>query len=153
MTELENELRRRLDAFTHPSFDRDSVSALLDTIASLREEVQRLRGALIAAGRNVGAGLADDVSTGFLMGVPEEARLVVERLTRERLVAAEGRDWHISNAAEWMSRAEAAEAKATRLREALQAVRRHLTVILEYGDKSIAIKHIDAALETPHDPS
>jgi hypothetical protein len=42
-------------------------------------EIDRLRKALIAAGRHVGAGLADDVSTDFLMLVPEEVRLVMER--------------------------------------------------------------------------
>lgn len=41
--ELEAELRRRLDAFTYPSFDRDSVSALLDNIAALQAERDEAR--------------------------------------------------------------------------------------------------------------
>jgi hypothetical protein len=43
-------------------------------------EVERLRGALITTGRNVGAVLDGGVSTDFLMHVPEEVRLKVERL-------------------------------------------------------------------------
>lgn len=47
---------------------------------SSRSEVDRLRAALIASGRNTGALLVDNVSTDFLMHVPEEVRLVIERL-------------------------------------------------------------------------
>lgn len=46
----------------------------------LLAEVGRLRAALIVSGRNAGASLADNVSTDFLMRVPEEVRLVIERL-------------------------------------------------------------------------
>lgn len=47
----------------------------------LAAEVERLRKALIQAGHNAGGGLSDEVSTDFICaGVPEEVRLVVERL-------------------------------------------------------------------------
>ncbi|MCX5516174.1 hypothetical protein C3941_19480 [Kaistia algarum] len=43
-------------------------------------ELSRLRAALIEAGREAGAGLSDSVSTDFLMGVPNEIKLVLSRL-------------------------------------------------------------------------
>ncbi len=51
---------------------RQRESQLAEVIA----ERDRLRSALIQAGRNAGAFLEDTVSTEFLMGVPEEVRLV-----------------------------------------------------------------------------
>lgn len=60
---------------------KPQAMALLETRDSeLRAEVDSLRKALIACGRNVGGLLADEVSTDFLLLVPEEVRLVVERL-------------------------------------------------------------------------
>ncbi|TPJ86913.1 MULTISPECIES: hypothetical protein [unclassified Mesorhizobium] len=58
------------------------------SLASSHEEIAHLRKALIACGRNVGAGLSDEVSTDFLMLVPEEVRLVVERLRASKAGAA-----------------------------------------------------------------
>jgi hypothetical protein len=47
-----------------------------DHIEAIRAENERLRKALIDTGRNLGAGLSDEVSNDFLMLLPEEARLV-----------------------------------------------------------------------------
>jgi hypothetical protein len=54
----------------------ENIAALLDHIAAIRAENERLRTALIDTGRNLGAGLSDEVSNDFLMLLPEEARLV-----------------------------------------------------------------------------
>lgn len=54
-----------------------------EAVALWRPQVERLRGALIAAGNNAGAVLGDQVTTDFLMHVPEEIRLKVSRLTAE----------------------------------------------------------------------
>lgn len=73
-------LRAEASKFAEMS-NRDSVVALRmesERDQALKER-DRLRAALITAGRNVGAGLADEVSTDFLMLVPEEIRLVAER--------------------------------------------------------------------------
>ncbi|MER8827187.1 hypothetical protein NKH73_13955 [Mesorhizobium sp. M0938] len=48
-------------------------------VGDAAEAVDKLRKALIAVGRNVGAFLANDVSTEFLLLVPEEVRLAMER--------------------------------------------------------------------------
>lgn len=50
--------------------------------AEILEENEQLRKALIQTGRNIGALLADNVSSSFLSHIPEEARLKVDRLTR-----------------------------------------------------------------------
>lgn len=49
-------------------------------LSSALADISRLRKALIETGRAVGAGLADDVSTDFLMLIPEEVRLKVAAL-------------------------------------------------------------------------
>lgn len=51
---------------------------------ALRQEVERLRGALIAAGRAAGAGLADTVSTDFLMHAPDEVAAALRLATQRR---------------------------------------------------------------------
>ncbi len=66
--------------------------------ARLQAENEALRRALITTGRNLGAGLADTVSSDFLTLLPEEARL-------------------------FAAAREAAEAKAARMEEALTAQR------------------------------
>ena len=60
------------------------ITRLRASLESMQGERDMLRTALIQTGRNVGAFLTDEVSTDFIMGVPDEARLVVERLTAER---------------------------------------------------------------------
>jgi hypothetical protein len=57
---------------------------MLDEVLTLRAENARLRAALIQTGNNIGAALSDQVTTDFLMHVPEEARMKIERLTSER---------------------------------------------------------------------
>jgi hypothetical protein len=54
-----------------------------DWLAAARAEVERLRRALIAAGKASGAGLSDAVSTDFLMSVPQEVTMVVSKLRSE----------------------------------------------------------------------
>lgn len=49
-------------------------------ITYLRAEVERLRGALIQCGRAAGAGIADTVSTDFLMLVPREVEAKIAAL-------------------------------------------------------------------------
>lgn len=93
-------------------------------LAQLEAEVERLRAALIQAGRSVGAHLADDVSTAFLLLVPAEVRLVTARLTRER-------DEARADLAEATSRASAREAE---LLEQLTEAR--LTLAVEQRDPS-----------------
>lgn len=57
------------------------MQELADALAAQAAEIERLRKALIDTGNNLGATLGPRVTTEFLMGVPEEARLVLERLT------------------------------------------------------------------------
>lgn len=52
----------------------------LDEVLALRSENAKLRAALIQTGNNIGAALSDQVTADFLMLVPEEARLKIERL-------------------------------------------------------------------------
>lgn len=56
-----------------------SLRSLAAKCTELEAERSRLRCALIATGRHIGAGLADEVSTDFLMLLPEEARLRIAR--------------------------------------------------------------------------
>ena len=51
-------------------------------VEELERERLKLRTALIGTGRNLGAFLADDVSSDFLTLLPEEARLLKARLAR-----------------------------------------------------------------------
>lgn len=51
----------------------------------MREANYMLRQALIACGRHVGAFLVDDVSTDFLMNVPEEVRLKLSALSQSNV--------------------------------------------------------------------
>jgi chromosome segregation ATPase len=84
-------------------------------------ERDRLREALIATGRHLGAGLSEEVSSDFLTLIPEEARLLkaeIDRL-REALAAAETRLFHCSNAVELLR---GVEAENDRLREALERI-------------------------------
>ena len=71
----------------------NAVCAVVDEAASdltrlnakveeLERERLKLRTALIGTGRNLGAFLADDVSSDFLTLLPEEARLLKARLAR-----------------------------------------------------------------------
>ncbi len=53
-------------------------------LAEMTRERESLRKALIDTGNALGASLGEACTTGFLCHVPEEAKLVVERLTRER---------------------------------------------------------------------
>lgn len=76
----------------------DAGKDAADLIARLQAENEALRRALITTGRNLGAGLADTVSSDFLTLLPEEARL-------------------------FAAAREAAEAKAARMEEALTAQR------------------------------
>lgn len=65
-----------------------------EAVLLLIHERDRLRQALLQSGRAVGALLADGVSSDFLMRVPEEARLRVERLQRDlENVRSDVRDW------------------------------------------------------------
>lgn len=54
----------------------DYIFALKDRAEAAEAEVRTLREALIKTGRNLGAGLADNVSNEFLTLIPEEAALV-----------------------------------------------------------------------------
>jgi len=74
----EDELQANVDHIV--AAQPDNIRLLLDELYRLRGREEELRKALIACGRNVGAWLADEVSSEFLMLVPEEVRLVVERL-------------------------------------------------------------------------
>lgn len=62
---------------------RKEAEQLRDWLAKEKARADALRKALIQCGRNVGGGIDDAVSDDFLMHVPEEARLVVERLRAE----------------------------------------------------------------------
>jgi hypothetical protein len=101
-----------------------TLTTLSAKCAEQAAEIERLRGALIQAGRNAGAGLADDVSTDFLMHVPEEVRLVVERLKGDYDdmvdTAHQNRKWaeerHMAQI-ETFARAVKAEADNARLRQ------------------------------------
>jgi len=64
--------------------DFNGAEPVRDVVAELRAEVERLRKALIESGRNGGALLADDVSTDFLMHVPEQIRLRIAALSEGR---------------------------------------------------------------------
>lgn len=76
----------------------DELREAAADLARLQAENEALRRALITTGRNLGAGLADTVSSDFLTLLPEEARL-------------------------FAAAREAAEAKAARMEEALTAQR------------------------------
>jgi len=54
-----------------------------DNIIDLMNANARLRQALIECGRAAGAFLSDDVSTDFLLQVPDEVRLKFEELTNK----------------------------------------------------------------------
>lgn len=89
-------------------------------IGEATTEEAKLRKALIAAGRYAGAGLSDEVSNEFLMLVPEEIRLVIERLRaslsrkttgeaepvawqwRFKLIDGPWSDWNDGRAREWV---------------------------------------------------
>jgi hypothetical protein len=60
-----------------------NLGASVTRLAELVIERDKLRAALIEVGRNAGASLADTVSTEFLTGVPEEVKLVIDRLRQE----------------------------------------------------------------------
>ena len=66
--------------------EREEAAADLTRLNAKVEELERerlkLRTALIGTGRNLGAFLADDVSSDFLTLLPEEARLLKARLAR-----------------------------------------------------------------------
>jgi hypothetical protein len=62
----------------------DEKRLVIEENTRLLAEVGCLRSALIQAGRNAGAVLADTVSSDFLMEVPEEVRLKIARLRQDR---------------------------------------------------------------------
>lgn len=61
----------------------DFIETLSSRITTLEAERDGLRSALIKAGNNAGGYLSDECSTDFLMNVPTEVYLVVERLRTE----------------------------------------------------------------------
>jgi len=81
------------------------------------ETIAKLRGALIAAGRHAGAGLADEVSNEFLMLVPEEIRLVIAGL-RSSLKASQ--EAEVVKALEWEDRDYAGQVKVLGLTYTMQ---------------------------------
>jgi len=84
MPSNEAQLRAALEAAQKRAHD---LAKTCDTLSEhnmrLWAERDRLREALIDVGRTVGCGLADEVSTDFLMFVPDEVRAENERLTAE----------------------------------------------------------------------
>lgn len=82
--------------------------------------LEGLRKALIACGRLAGAALSDDVSTDFLLHVPEEVRLKIDRLQSELTQVAEARDYYADLYAQRCGRVAKLEGELTRAREDLE---------------------------------
>lgn len=68
-------------------WDSDAAKALTNEAAreieAQQAEIARLRAALISSGHAAGAGLTDDVTTDFPMGVPDEVRLKIEEMSAQ----------------------------------------------------------------------
>lgn len=69
---------RRLTAT--PGWHEPLADRLWREVQEQDAEIKRLRAALIACARNVGAYISDSVSTDFLMEVPKEVELVIAGL-------------------------------------------------------------------------
>lgn len=100
-----------------------SLEALHQKNKELEEERDRLRMALVKAGNNAGGHLSLDVSTDFLMHVPEEVHLVVERLRTELKVEAGAHAAKIRRAEKAETALTASQAECERLRKALEEIR------------------------------
>ena len=85
---LRSELSTQIEKTQRALAKIDVIDELLGNALNDNEAAEaegaRLRAALIEAGRHVGAGLAEDVTTDLLMEVPKEVKLVVDRLKQER---------------------------------------------------------------------
>lgn len=66
-----------------PHVKNDLLIEAATTLETLTQEVERLRGALIEAGREAGAFLADNVTNDFLMYVPGEVKGVLAKKNAE----------------------------------------------------------------------
>lgn len=115
--------------------ERFLVDAAEARATAAEAELAEARKALIETGRNLGAGLADNVSTAFLAHLPEEARIVRERAT-------------------------AAEARAEKMKEAMKKTRATFEVEYHKDGRVASVGHasdglrklvalLDAALGRP----
>ncbi|MBX3546875.1 hypothetical protein [Chelatococcus sp.] len=100
MERSRNAVYKRLTAACDDAHDRaEAEKARADKAEA---DVPKLRNALIETGNNLGAGLGSEVTTEFLLEVPNEAKLMRERLTARADAAEQDRD-------HWQIRAEEAE--------------------------------------------